>query len=361
MPITSYKGILFPENDPAPESVTFGWRSYNTENRDDKVDYYHCDDHDEYDPYHPARHLLGFDNPAGTIIITGNALRSRILTGYKIEVYYNDKPPTDGSGLNRSILAATNGRRMQNWHGPLLAVKVLTPPPKPYSWSSSLPHYLSMDLLDLRDVVDLLSTFPAADINDMTTAGSTASPKAEVPAIRINSLGDQALGRPKFEALQIRADNPACLAPVTGISRLIGLPIRVLRVPPPFPPEYDDPGHDMSNLAATYLHIGVDPTRSWGFVGLDWVDQPGSVIVVHEGGEALKSQHLEALCHWCLFVLRPLFEDSLGMGRHLGDPIEKVEVPARVTRREYVDFYVGFDEWKGGVDPGWKKGQRPFQ
>lgn len=357
-----YNGILFREKDQAPEFVTFGG-SYQSSRYDDDEEgegYYDYSSYSRYSEYHPARQLLRFVQPAGTLTITGNALRLRSRSNHSIEIYYNDKTPSDGSRLNYSILAATSGRTMQSWHGPLLAVKVETPVSQAPNERPRPPLYLDMDLLDLRDVVDLLSTFPAVDINDMTSTCSAASPKQEIPAVRINSPGDQALGRPKFEMLKVRSDDPACLAPVTSISRLIDLPIRVIRVAPPFPPEYDDPAHDTSNPAATNLHIGVDPAKGWGFVGLDWVDPPGSVIVVREGGETLPVQHLEALCHWCQFVLKPLFENSLGMGKHQGPPVEKAEVLARVTRREFVDFYVGFNEWKGGVDPTWKKAQWPF-
>lgn len=284
--------------------------------------------------------------------IRGNVLRSRPGVNHRIELFYNDKIPADGSGLNRSILNATNGRLEQNWYGPLLAVKVLNP--------DSGPQYGNMTMVDYRDVIDLLSTFPAVNISDMTSVPAAASPKTDVPAVRVNCPGDQVLGRPKFEAIMICIDDPACLAPVTSISRLIGFPLRVVRCSPPFAASYSEPTHDISNPAATFLHIGVDPEKGWGFVGLDWLDPAGSVIAVREGGEMLNPQHVEALCHWCLFVLKPLFEDSRGRGRNPSAPLGKEEVLARVTRRDFENFYIGFDEWKGSVDPSWKKGVWPF-
>lgn len=326
-------------------------------NQDDKYP-----DFIRYDEFHPARQILGVMQRVGALTMTGNALRSRPRSNHTIVLFYSATSRADGSGLNRSILAATNGRVVQNWHGSVLAVKVAAPgfPVPETSGDSRYPTYLPVNMEDLRDVVDFLSTYPAVNISDMSTIPSAASPKSEVPAIRINCPGDQALGRPKFEALKIRADDAACRAPVTGISRLIDLPLRVYRVTSPFPPGYDHSAYDIDNLAATYLNMGVDMASGWGFVGLDWVDSAGSVIVVREGGKPLSTQHLEALCHWCLFVLKPLFEDSMGMGRHPGPPVEKSEVLARVTRREFVDFYEGFDEWKGGSDPEWKKGQWLF-
>lgn len=361
-------GIQFLEKAQSPQFVTFSMRSQRVSSNDssdeDEYDEMNYQGYIEYGGFHPARQMLGFQREVGTLTVTGNALRSRPPSNHKIVLYYCATPPTDGSHLNQSILAATNGRVVQNWHGSLLAVKValpaIQPPEQSKSPAYSRPTYLSLSMVDLRDIVDFLSTYPAVNISDMTSTPSTTSPKLEVPAIRINCPGDQALGRPKFEALKIRADDAACRAPVTGISHLIDLPLRVYRVNPPFPAGYDHSAHDITNLAATYLNMGVDIANGWGFVGLDWVDSAGSVIVVREGGEPLAIQHLEALCHWCLFVLKPLFEDSMGMGRHPGPPVEKSEVLARVTRREFVDFYVGFDDWKGGSDPEWKKEQLLF-
>lgn len=111
----------------------------------------------------------------------------------------------------------------------------------------------------------------------------------------------------------------------------------------------------MDNPAATYLQMGVDPATDWGFVGLDWVDPAGSVVVVRDGGEELNPQHVEALCHWCLFVLRPLFQDSMGMGMDPENPMEKERVLGRLVKTEWECFYRGFDEWKGGLDKEWKK------
>lgn len=82
--------------------------------------------------------------------------------------------------------------------------------------------------------------------------------------------------------------------------------------------------------------------------------------MVREGGEGLDPQHVEALCHWCLFTLKPLFDDSLGRGRYPTAPLGKQEVLARVARRDFENFYVGFDALRRIVDPGWKKDIWPF-
>lgn len=345
----SYDAVLFPEKEQRPRFITF------TAKHPYSNVYSYGDDGYGYGQDkqpHPGVQIL-HSHPERTVTITGNVLRSRSRTDTKIELYYNDTHPAYGTGINQSIVAVTTGGMLRRWRGSVLAVKFQIPVCDPL-------RYADMNPVDFRDVVDLLCTFPVMDINDMTNIAAALSPNAEVPAVRINSPGDQALGRPKFEEIKIRADSVACSAPIASISQLIESPLRVTRCVAPYAPEYDNSTHDIANPAATYLNLGADPANGWGFVGFDWVDPAGSVIVVRENGVKLSPQHLEAMCHWCQFVLKPLFDDSLLMGLQPKNPIQKTEVLARITRKEFENFYVGYDAWKGGVDASWKKSQFPF-
>lgn len=303
-------------------------------------------------PPHPAtQHLSHLGSP---VTITGNALRSRTRTLDKLELYATKNVPSRECTPNLSVLSVTNQRPARGWYGSILAVKVSLS-------ATTTPQYRNMDMVDFRDIVDLLCTHPATDINDMSSliAAAVATPKFEVSAVRINCRGDQALGRAPFERVQLRADDPACRASVTAISRLIQFPVRVSRCLPPHATGFDAESHQVVNPAATDLHIGVDPATDWGFVGLEWVDPAGSVLVVRDGGKELHPQHVEALCHWCLYVLRPLFQDSMGMGTDPLDPMDKEKVLARIEKREWECFYRGFDEWKGGAGGPWVKRMWP--
>lgn len=333
----AYYAVIFPADGEAPRFHRFEGKRYSNNPTHYSVDH----------SLRTAQRFLGCE-PGCTLSITGNVLRLRSPSTTTIELYYNDKSPTN-KALNRSIVATTNSHTAKHWYGSLLALKINT--------SSNM--YLDMNMTDIRDIVDLLCTYPATNISDIINISATASPKLEVFAIRINSSGDQSLGRPMFEPIKIRADDGACRAPLTSISQLIDFPLRVIRCSAPYSPEYDKHDHDITNTAATYLNLGAGPA-DWGFVGLDWVDPAGSVIVVREKGGYLSPQHLEAMCHWCEFVLKPLFDDSLSMGLHPDSPIEKSAVLARLTRREFEDFYVGYDAWKGRIDSSWKRSQWPF-
>lgn len=300
--------------------------------------------------YDPVKQLLDCKLDC-TFTITGNVLRSRSRSGHQIELYSLGTRSTSGIKLNSSIAHATSGVVAKRWHGPAMAIKVATP-------VSSPPEYLDMTMLDLRDVIDQLCVFPDLDINDATI--TPIAPKIEVSAVRINCPSDQALGRHKFEALNILASHAACSAPITGISQLVQFPLRVMRCSAPDTRQFDSIPSALDNPDATFLNIGVDPAGSWGFVGLDWIDPAATVIVVRADGAPLSVQHVEAMCHWCLFVLKPLFDDSRGMGLHPEAPVQKDVVLSRITKSEFERFYVGFDEWKGSGYHGWKKAQWPF-
>lgn len=338
------QGLLFPEKEQAPR-----WASYNVKHPPGFQYSVYNRFYAGGTPEHPATQLIFSTGPHLTI--TGNALRARSRTNNQIEVYTTVKTPGDRSGLNLSVLGATQHRAAQSWFGPLLAIKVGLPATIP-------PEYLDMDMIDLRDVIDLLCTHPWLDINAMSDP--VAASNLEVSAVRINSRSDQARGRAPFELLRIRGDDPACRAPVTAISRRIQFPLRVSRCTPPHAAGYDPAAHYVDNPAATYLQLGVDPESNWGFVGREWVDPAGSVIVVREDAGELHPQHVEALAYWCAYVLRPMFLDSLGMGAEPEEPMEKETVLGRVTRREWLRFYRGFDESKSNEKMGWKIGIAPF-
>lgn len=346
-PYPTIQGLMFPADEGNPK-----WVSYEG---DYTQPMYNHQSHRYYSgPAHPANQQL--KQLGSPITITGNALRSRPRTLDKLELYATTNTPSSQCTLNLSVLAVTNQRPAQSWYGPLLAVKLSLP-----KEDGTVSRYQNMDMVDFRDIVDLLRTYPATDINmSSSLAAAVSTPKLEVSAIRINCRGDQALGRAPFERVQLRADDPACRAPITAISQLIQFPVRVSRCLPPHATGFDAASHDVVNPAATDLNIGVDPATDWGFVGLEWVDPAGSVFVVRDGGRELQPQHVEALCHWCLYVLRPLFRDSMGMGTDPLDPMAKEKVLARVDKREWECFYRGFDEWKGSVGGIWVKGMWPW-
>lgn len=79
--------------------------------------------------------------------------------------------------------------------------------------------------------------------------------------------------------------------------------------------------------------------------------------MVRTDGTPLSVQHLEALCRWCLFMSKRMFDNSGWMGLHPEKPMKKEVVLGRISRVDFETFNVGFDHWKGTVDAGWIKAQ----
>lgn len=346
-----YYGVLFPASEDVPRWVMYvGNYVPGTGYRRDGEGWFP-------NPVHPAVQLLG--NLTTPLTITANGLRSRSRAGNMLELYSIRDGPSPGVPVNRSVLTVTKQRPAQAWFGPLLALKVAVPITSnetgmPVPPGRDAPQYLDMDMRDFRDIVDLLCTHPAVDINN-TSITPAPGANREVSGVRINCPGDQGLGRPRFERINVRADSDACFARVSPISQLIQLPLRVSRCLPPHDTGFDAPTHELRNVAATDLMMGVDPGGAWGFAGLEWVDPAGSVLVVRADGQSLHPQVLQALCHWCVYVLRPLVTEAAGGGRE-GECLSKETVRSRVTKREWECFYEGFDAWMGN---SWVKGVWP--
>lgn len=282
----------------------------------------------------------------GRTIFQRNLLRSRDLDN-TIQLIYRDAFLKDGSGVNRSIIEVTKGLMSRSWRGPVLVFKK-------EGLGMDPDNYGDMDTVDFRDAIDFFSSVGDLNLGDMRLDDVKHSEKAPdgVCGVRISCDGDLACGRKKFEAIDVPRNHPVFREPVTSISKLIGLPIKVKRCPPDkslLGKEYK-----RSNQAATFLHLNANPKdQSWGWASMDWQEPAGSVIVVRDDGKKLLPQHMDALCHFCRFIMQPIFEDSIGCGMHPEDPINKAQVLARMTPREFENFYSGYDSYKRDSDPHW--------
>lgn len=280
----------------------------------------------------------------GRVWIQKNLLRSRTLEK-TINVVHREAFLKDGSIINRSVVEVTKGLMGHSWCGPILALKQ-----QDLSLNSG---YDDMDTVDFRDVIDYFCAYGDKNLMslaDMSLGGKSARAVEEVSGVRISCRGDQICGRDKFEAVKVPRDHPIFNAPVTSISKLIGMPIHVRRCPPD--KKLQNTKYDRTNQAATFLHLNADPAdEGWGWAPMDWQEPAGSVIVIRKDGKALQLCHIEALCHFCQYVLQPIFEDSLGSGMHPEKPISKAEVLSRMTPRGFENFYIGYDNYKRDSDP----------
>ncbi|KAI5847021.1 hypothetical protein DFP73DRAFT_543806 [Morchella snyderi] len=331
------RGILFPDDSKAPRFVWVPTKW--TVGVDDGIGF-----------EKPEFEKFGVSTRSS--LITGNNLRSRNLQN-KLHVHYRDTFLIDESKLNQSIVVVTGGTAGHKWGGPLLAMKLpgLSIDPR---------RYRDIDTVDFRDVVDFICSYPDHNLSDMSLVKKPTAnvrPHRQYTGVRINCRSDQDIGgRPKFEPIKLPIDHPVFQAPVSSISKCIELPIRIVRCTPGETSRKSTSreGYNATNQAATFLHLVADSNSSqWGWAPMEWQCPAGSVIVVHGDAKPILPQHIEALCHFCQYVLQPLFEDSLGGGMHPESPMKKSEVLQVITRRRFEIFYIGYENWKRDNDPNY--------
>lgn len=302
------------------------------------------DDGTVYESFDSAR-FLG-DGMSNRVWVQHNNTRSRARKDV-LTVYVREAGSVDGSLLNRCVIAAARGRYVNfAWPGPLLVVRS-----RGLTLGDSV--LVDVDMVDVRDAVDVLCSYPDVNIN-------FAAPEAtwEVDAVRVNCTGEMALyGRPQFEAVKVPGDHAVFAHPVTGISRLLGFGVRVVMCSP----NKGTKDYDCTNREATALQLDPDPRNaSWGRVPVgqkvatgDFPYMGGNVVVVREDRGVLREQHVEALCHFCLHVLLPLFEQSR-QGR-----IPMQRVMDKLTQSVFAQYWRDYCRLKRGSALDWETLESP--
>ena len=157
----------------------------------------------------------------------------------------------DGSINNRSIVNVTRGNIRHDWRGPclIMAKKGLSRNPSPYT---------DLDIGVFPDVID----FFVVHGNNPSVIRPTEGPR-EVQAVRISCKGDmKVFGSDKYLPVTISKDNPIFRGPgeISGISRRVGLPLGVLKLPMDNGLARDKHGLHYENSAVTFLLMGDDPS-----------------------------------------------------------------------------------------------------
>ncbi|KAI1152130.1 hypothetical protein F4825DRAFT_476394 [Nemania diffusa] len=235
-----------------------------------------------------------------------------------VRVRYRDNFSHDGSVLNNSISVITHtvpGKHL-DWRGPIVAYGVAKPSP------GVEDYYRDVDMNDFRHIADYFISYAS----DRTTCLSVMLPATanRVRGVRINCDGDQWMfNKPHFEEIELGAMHDIFVEHDTSdIADRINLPIFTKRCFPhpnwaalyPFLPMYD-------NEDATYLHLCCDPKvkrdRSrrilgWGRASEDWQKEVGSIIVVRHDKKPISRWHVEALCGYCRYEIKPYLGHSNG-------------------------------------------------
>jgi len=345
------RGILFPENE---ATVKFIWVP---------VEWVRDDDSGGFESPQLENYFGRGDN-GSTMMYNYNPVRSRTLKEH-IDIRHRDSFLIDGSKLNQSVLAATKGTASHTWCGPLVVLKHKAGGMDP-------SYYTDIDMSDFRDVVDYLIAYGRKSttetlsemLKDTTLVVPTArecvalrepepstTPRTTIKGVRINCRGDIKSKRKKFELVELPIDHRKDRHTIPAISTRVGMSLQVKKIPPPASSRKGE--FSLENQAVTFLYLDDNPNSTqWGWAPMEWQSGVGSVVVARADGEDLFPQHVEALCHFCQFVLQPLFEDSMGAGMGPED-IGKEEVLYRMSAKSFELFFSGWESYKRSIDSKW--------
>lgn len=204
------------------------------------------------------------------------------------------------------------------WPGPLLAVR---------SQGLTLgdSEMVDADMVDFRDAVDLLCSYPDVNIN-ITKPEKTW----EIEGVRVNCTGEIKLyGRQVFESVRVPGGHHVFAQPVLISSRLLGFPVKVMGCSP----LKDTAGYDHTNSEAISLFMNSTPGS----------ECMGSVVVVRDERGPLAPQHIEALCRY----MRPLFNN------YKAGTSTKPQFEMLLTKQAFAEFWREYSLLKLVTDRTW--------
>ncbi|KAK2781024.1 hypothetical protein FQN52_001915 [Onygenales sp. PD_12] len=325
------RAILFPVDEKRPKLI-----------------WLHCEWHDdEYDGRYQspeARSFLGSEPFPKHIPIQYNQVLKRALV-HTLNICCRDTFLIDGSKTNNSIAAitATKLGQYHDWRGPIVAYGRV-------GLGIDQPKCKDLDMNDFRHITDYFLSY-----------GYEPAPAAQqsiginIKGVKINCIGDQKMfNKPHFEAVEVPSTDPIFSKHDTSdIAKRIGLPIFTRRCPPD--PQWADDNDNkifenqspFDNQDATFLHLCCDARAAWdprtGTLGWSWAPQQwqnnvGSAIVVRQDKKPLSPLHVEALCKYCRYEIRPLLAHSIGEYSP-EEPMRKDEVLTMICRPTFIIYW----------------------
>lgn len=340
-----FRAILFPVDDRKPRFV---W--LHCEWRDGEVGRYQ---------YADRGSLLGPDAFPRDAPIQYNPVLKRRLSD-TIYVCHRDTFLIDGSKANNSIASITATKRGQyhDWRGPIIAYGKVGLGIDPIACKD-------LDMTDFRHIADYFLSY-----GYKPTSATQETTGTKVLGVRINCIGDEKiLNKPCFEAVEVPfTDAIFSEHDTSDIAERIGLPIFTQRCSPDprwakdQENEYFDGQSLFNNQDATFLHLCCDPKSrvepltltgpmGWGWASGQWQSDVGSIIVVRQDKKPLSPLHVEALCKYCCYEIRPLLAHSIGEYSP-EEPMSKDAVLAMISRSTFVIYWYKLleEKHKEGVD-----------
>lgn len=329
----SFRAILFPVDEKKPKFI-----------------WLHCtwldDDDDDDGGRYQNPEVMSFLGPNTSLEdkpIRYNPVIKKRLTD-TIFIGHRDAFVIDGSKSNKSIagIMATGAGQMYDWRGPIVAFGKV-------GLSLDPPNCRDLDMNDFRHIADFFRSY-----NTNSATAFLRPPATMIKGVKINCLGDQKMfGKPHFEAVEVSSKDLILFHDISDIAKRIDLPILTRRCPPN-PGWANTPDNELfgnespfNNQDATFLHLCCDPNAKidlqsgkmgWGWAPMQWQNDVGSTIVVRQDKKALLPLHVEALCDYCRYEMRPLLGHSKGEYAP-EEPMSKDAVLAMICRPTFVIYW----------------------
>ena len=170
--------------------------------------------------------LLGNDNPIVDRRFIGRSLRLHKDLSHMIEVVFRDTFLIDDSRSNLSILAATGGTT-HSWRGPGLVMRMRGLRPDP-------SYYGDVTLEDYRHALDYFFSYTDTSVREPENALRGYN---TVMGVKVTCFGEQKLrGAAPFVSVEVPDFHPTLSkwyeeGETPPISRMVGLPVRVWKIP----------------------------------------------------------------------------------------------------------------------------------
>lgn len=340
-----FRAIFFPVDDLKPRVVWLQGKWFNDEDNDENSRYQLAD----------VGPFLGPDTSPRRLSIQYNPALKRGLSD-TIYVCHGGTFLIDGSKANQSIalITATKPGQYHVWRGPIIA----------YGRAGigiDQTACKDLDMTDFRHVADYFLSYCYTP-----TPATQQTTSTNVLGVRVNCIGDREMfQKPHFEAVEVPfTDSIFSKHDTSDIAERIGLPIFTQRC------SLDSrwarsqnnetfSGIPFNNPDATFLHLCCDPKSDfesftgvlgWGWASSQWQNNVGSALVVRQDKKPLSPLHVEALCKYCQYEIRPLLGHSIGeCGPE--EPMSKDAVLAMISRATFVIY------WYKLMDEKHKKGE----
>ena len=182
-----------------------------------------------------------------------------------------------------------------------------------------------------------------------------------IKGVRISCEGDiEFLGATKFIPVDISTLDPVVAAEISKSSEMLGVPVRVRKLPPDS--AWKDSGECgiFVNQAVTFLFRAMDPQQDdFGWAPHEWAFSVGSVLVVRADGKDMTPQQVEALCYYSREHTTDMFQDASEHEGMTGSKEEMVKLAALFNPEAFRKFFADFKMKKMGVDAGWATAVSP--